>query len=354
MTDASPPPFDTSPEARATVRATLWRQLFVVPPRVDNVDLTGKTAIVTGSNGGIGLECARQLLDLGLSRLILAVRSEEKGERAKTSLLTNSQRQDISIEVWSLDMLSYESTIALAARAQTLGHLDIAVLNVGILKQKYQSVNAHSPSSGGGHEETIQVNVISTTLLSILLLPALKPKTASNTAPGRLVVVTSDVASFAKFKERDNKPLLPSFDDPKSFGSFERYCTSKLLGQFTISELAKRVDPSKVIITLPNPGLVYGTRLGQLPETNVVDMIRSFLKRIFGRHPSVGTRTITAAAVKFGPEAHGQYVEDGKLQPLAPLAYKAEGIRIAQSLWNEVMEELSFSQAGEVLERESQ
>ncbi|KAI0188069.1 NAD(P)-binding protein [Astrocystis sublimbata] len=322
MADASPPPFDTSPEARATVGATLWRQLFVIPPRVENVDLTGKAAIVTGSNGGIGLECARQLLDLGLSRLILAVRSEEKGERAKTSLLTNSQRQDISIEVWSLDMLSYESTIAFAARAQTLGRLDIAVLNVGILKQNYQSINAHSPSSGGGHEETIQVNVISTILLSVLLLPVLRPKTASDAAPGRLVVVTSDVASFAKFKERVSQPLLPSFDDPDSFSSFERYCTSKLLGQLAISELAKRVNPSKVIIT-PQPWIV-------------------------------GTRTIIAAAVKFGPEANGQYFEDGKLQPLAPFAYKAEGIQVAQSLWNEVMEELSFSQVGEILEQESQ
>ncbi|KAI1334896.1 NAD(P)-binding protein [Xylariaceae sp. FL0016] len=353
MTNVSPPTFDTSPAARATVRATLWRQLFVVPPRVEDVDLTGKTAIVTGSNGGIGLECARQLLDLGLSHLILAVRNEGKGEQAKSSLLADKQRQDIVIDVWRLDMLSYESITAFAVRAQTLDRLDIAVLNVGIIKRKFDMVDAHSSSNGKGHEETIQVNVLSTTLLATLLLPALKLNSSTTTSPGRLVVVSSDVSAFAKFKERVSQPLLPSFDHPKSFDSFERYCTSKLLGQFTMSELAKRVDPAEVIITLPNPGLVYGTALGQLPETNIADTIGNFLKRIFGRHPSVGTRTLTAAAVKFSREAHGQYVEDGELQPLAPLVYKPEGVRIAESLWDEVMQELSFAKMDERLSRDS-
>jgi NAD(P)-dependent dehydrogenase (short-subunit alcohol dehydrogenase family) len=314
MTDLSSPLFDTTPEARATGRAVLWRQLFVVPPPVENGDLTGKIALITGSNSGIGLECARQLLEFGPSRLILAVRNKEKGEKAKASLLAKSQSKNTSIDVWELDMLSYNSILAFIARAQTLHRLDIAVLNAGILKPKFHATNAHSPSTGSSHEETIQVNVLSTALLSILLLPILRPK-SSLADPGRLVVVSSDVASFAKFKERDSQPLLPSFDDPKSYEPGERYCVSKLLGQLAMSQLAKQVDPSQVTITLPNPGLVYGTSLGVSPKPNIIDMMGAVLKRIFGRHPSVGTRTITAAAVKFGPEAHGQYVEDGKLQP---------------------------------------
>jgi hypothetical protein len=49
------------------------------------------------------------------------------------------------------------------------------------------------------------------------------------------------------------------------------------------SKLAKRVNPSIVVITLPNPGLVYGTKLGCLLEPNIGDKIGSVLKRIFGR-----------------------------------------------------------------------
>ncbi|KAI1820805.1 NAD(P)-binding protein [Xylaria intraflava] len=341
-------PFDTFPEQRATALATLRRQLCVVPPPVKDVDLSGKTAIVTGSNGGIGLECARQLLGLGLARLILAVRNEQKGQQARTALLSECKLPENAIDVWPLDMLSYDSITTFVEKARTLDRLDIAVLNAGIFNQKFKMAHAHTASS---HEETIQLNVLSTTLLSILLLPVFKTKSPSlANSPGRLVVVSSDVASFAKFKERGQKPLLPSLNELKLFDAWERYCTSKLLSQLAISELAKRVDPSIAVITLPNPGLCYGTSLGQLPGTNVVDMIGSVIKRIFGRHPSVGTRTITAGAVKFKHEAHGQYVEDGKLEPLAPFAYEPEGERVAQLLWDELMQELSFANPEGILE----
>ncbi|KAI0103373.1 NAD(P)-binding protein [Nemania sp. FL0031] len=348
MVEAAPRPFDTLPEQRATVRATLWRQLCVVPPPVKDIDLGGKTAIITGSNTGIGLECARQLLSLGLARLILAVRDERKGQQARARLMSEYQLPDGAIDVWELDMLSYDSIISFTKRTKTLHRLDIAILNAGVFNQKFRKVDACPASS---HEETIQLNVLSTILLSILLIPVFKAKRPpAPGTPGRLVVVSSDVASFAKFKEQKCQPLIPSFNDPETFDGWGRYCTSKLLGQLAISELAKRVDPSIVIITLPNPGLCYGTHLGQLPGTNIVDMIGSFVKRIFGRHPSVGVRTITAGAVNFGHEAHGQYVEDGKLQPLAPFAYKPEGERVARLLWEEMMQELSFTKVEEMLE----
>lgn len=306
---AAPPLFTTPPEQRATVLAFLRRQLFVAPSLVQDVDLKGKTAIVTGSSSGIGLEISRQLLDLGLSRLVLAVRNKQKGQQAKTQLLKNRELPDSAIDVWKLDLFSYDSITAFAERARTRT-VDIAVLNAGIFNQTFELSSANPTS----YVESVQVNVLSNTLLSILLLPVLQPKSPSQ-PPSRLVVVSSDAAGFAKFKERENQPLLPSLNSPENFNGWERYCTSKLLGQLAISELAKRVDPSATIITLPNPGLIYGTRLGQLSEPNIVDKIGNVIRRIFGRHVSVGTRTITAAAVKFDTKAHGQYVEDGKLEP---------------------------------------
>ncbi|KAI0396105.1 NAD(P)-binding protein [Xylariaceae sp. FL0594] len=341
-------PFDTSPEKRATVRATLWRQFFVAASPVEGIDLKGKTAVVTGSSGGIGLETARQLLGLGLSRLILAVRNLDKGQKARSALLSNHGLPETVIDVWELDLLSYNSITAFAQRATTLDRLDIAVLNAGVFKQKFELINHHGPSPSPSHEEAIQVNVLSNTLLSALLLPVLRPRDLSH-GPGRLVVVSSDVTSFAKFKERNNRPLLPSLNNPETFSQWERYCTSKLLGLLAITELARRVDPASVIITLPSPGLVYGTNLGHLTVPNIGDRIGDVLKRIFGRHVSVGTRTITAAAVMFGPEAHGQFVEDGKLQPLPPFAYQAEGERVSKLLWDEIMNEPPFATVKDVL-----
>jgi NAD(P)-dependent dehydrogenase (short-subunit alcohol dehydrogenase family) len=301
-------PFDTPPEKRATYGAALWRQLFVTPSPVRDVSLVGRTAIITGSNSGAGLECARQLLDLGLSRLILAVRDECKGQEARIKLLSDRQIERGSVEVWKLDLLLYDSIVAFADRAKTLERLDIAVLNAGIFRQKFELV------ASTGHEETIQVNFLSNALLSILLLlPILKPNGPTDN-PGRLVVVSSEVASWTRFKERSADPLLPAFDRPESFSSFERYGTSKLLSQLLTAELAKRIPSSVAIMTMPTPGLLYGTKFGHLPQSNFRDYIGDVLKRIFGKAATVGTRSITAAAVKFGPEAHGHYVEDSKLQ----------------------------------------
>jgi hypothetical protein len=64
-----------------------WRQTFhSIPPIPAGIDLAGKTALVTGSNGGLGLECARHFLKLRPSLLILAVRSLQKGEAAAVGL----------------------------------------------------------------------------------------------------------------------------------------------------------------------------------------------------------------------------------------------------------------------------
>ncbi|KAJ8130820.1 hypothetical protein O1611_g2802 [Lasiodiplodia mahajangana] len=140
-------------EKRATLRSFLHRQVFKTPSLPQNVNLAGKTAIVTGSNTGIGLECARQLLDLGASKLIIAVRDESKGDKAKQDLLSSHPSlPDLSVEVWSLDLQSYESIVSFVDRAKGLDQLDIVVLNAGVSKQFFNL----TPSTG--HEETIQVN----------------------------------------------------------------------------------------------------------------------------------------------------------------------------------------------------
>lgn len=297
----------TEIERRAGLLSFLRRQLFEKPP-LSQKNLTGKTAVVTGSNTGIGLECARQLLDLGVSKLIVAVRDETKGQTARTRLLSGRSIPDSTVEVWQLDLQSYESITAFVGRAKGTQGWDIVVLNAGISKQFYDL----TPSTG--HEETIQVNVISTALLTILLLPILKTRASAN-GPSRLVIVSSDTASWAKFNEKHSVPLLPALDKEETFTNVDRYPTSKLLGQLFVTELAKRVPSSVAIITMPNPGWCYGTGLGHVPGGTLGDRIVSVPRRIFGRTASIGARVLTDAALQHGDEAHGQYIEDCKIQP---------------------------------------
>ena len=114
------------------------------------LDLSAQIGIITGSNAGLGLESARQFLALGLSHLILAVRTVKKGEAAASELRKTHPRA--KIEVWELDMCSYQSIRLFAERVSIeLTRLDFALLNAGLVKPAFEMVEET------GHEETLQV-----------------------------------------------------------------------------------------------------------------------------------------------------------------------------------------------------
>ncbi|KAI0025626.1 retinol dehydrogenase 12 [Xylariomycetidae sp. FL0641] len=338
------PDFDVTPEERATLRAFFHRQLSVDPPAVTRdevVSLQGKTAIITGSNTGLGFECARQLLDLGTARLILAVRNESSGQQARTNLLAGRSTAAHAVEVWPLDLSRYESVTSFAARAKGLERLDIFINNAGLTKRAFTR-NPHTR-----HEETIQVNYLSPALLTILVLPILRAKNAPD-HPGRLVNVNSDVAAWAKFQERDSVPLLAALDREDNFDHQDRYWTSKLLGQLFLSELAKRVPATVAVVNAPNPGLSKSD-LSREHRGTLGGFLFGLFLAVFARDANVGARALTDAAVKHGPESHGQYLEDGRIQPMAPLVYKPQGIKIAEQLWKETMQELALAGVAEII-----
>ncbi|KAM5438283.1 hypothetical protein MferCBS31731_005144 [Microsporum ferrugineum] len=330
-------------EKRATAAAFYHRQLFAEPPMAsrNEVDLEGKTAIITGSNTGLGFECARQLLDLGLSKLIVAVRDEVKGEDARIKLLSGRNAENHTIEVWKLDLLCYNSIMSFVGRAKGLGRLDYVVNNAGLAKLSFK-INKST-----GHEEIVQVNYLSLALLTIFLLPVLKDKNSVQ-QPGRLVNVSSDTPSWAKFKEKHSIPLLPVFDKEDNFDPHDRYSTSKLLGQLFLVELTRRIPPSVAIISAPNPGLCK-TSLTRDYNGSFRGFIFGVFRLIFARTAAVGARSLTDALVKHGPESHGQFLEDGKIQPMAPMVYTRQGKEVAELLWQETIDELSFVNASSII-----
>lgn len=115
-----------------------------------DLDLSSKVAIITGANAGLGFESAKQLLNLNLSHLILAVRTVSKGEVAARQLRTLAPKA--TVQVWQLDMCSYASIQAFAERVEReLTRLDIALLNAGLVKPSFELV------SETNHEESMQV-----------------------------------------------------------------------------------------------------------------------------------------------------------------------------------------------------
>lgn len=70
--------------------------------------LRGRAAIVTGSNTGLGLETAVKLAELGPKLIILAVRSVDKGEKARQYLVDKTGIEPSKVEVWQVDLASFD------------------------------------------------------------------------------------------------------------------------------------------------------------------------------------------------------------------------------------------------------
>lgn len=306
------PEFDITPKKQAGLLHFWKQQITFKPVEVRDVDLQGHTAIVTGSNTGVGFQTSQQLLDLGLSKLILAVRSEEKGKAAATRLSSGRTLAEGAIEVWPLDQSSYDSVIAFANRARNLTRLDFVNLNVGIAPTT-RSFNKHT-----GHDEVVQVNYLSTALLALLLLPIVKEKRASQPRPSRITFTSSEAACWSEFKEKDVKgqTLLATLDKKDvKVNMADRSWLTKLFGQFFLARLAAEVPPSTALINAASPSAIHDSAFNRdFDKTFLGAMFKVILRRL-ANSSAVGARMIVDAMAKHGEETHGQFLSFQKLVP---------------------------------------
>lgn len=125
-----------------------------IPPTPPGTDLTGKTAIVTGGNAGLGLEAARQYLTLKAARVIIAVRSPAKGKEAIAELKADPTVQKVNpnavIEAFPLDLDDFQSGADFVRKVKNeVPELDILLNNGGTNVLKYHK-------SASGHERVMQ------------------------------------------------------------------------------------------------------------------------------------------------------------------------------------------------------
>jgi NAD(P)-dependent dehydrogenase (short-subunit alcohol dehydrogenase family) len=285
-----------------------FRTTIEMPDPKTYPDLHGKSAIVTGGNSGLGFEASRQLLSLGLSRLVIAVRTIEKGNMAATKL--KKQNPTAQIDVWHLDMESYSSIQSFVRQcSEDLPNIDYTILNAGV-----SPISFHK-SKLTGHEVAVQVNHISTALMILLLLPILRA-TATDGNPARLTIVNSVTAHFCKFPNRNLEPLLTSFDDAElvPWDPQERYGVSKLLSQAFVTKLCDGVDSDRVVINMVDPGLTKGTALSR----DAHGMLR-LASRVFfgvaGRPVGRGAATYLHALLIADRESHGCFLMNNRIAP---------------------------------------
>lgn len=280
-----------------------------VSPLPEGIDLKGKTVVITGASAGLGLEVTRQLLQLNISTVILAVRNVVKGEGVVKQLRDESciktQNPNATIKVMELDVDRYDSVQRFTKQLRDeVPIVDILILNAGIGGFKLE----RSPS---GHDRVVQVNYCSNALLIAELLPYLEAGAVKTGSPARITWVGSrryEATSLLKTPLRPEESILEHMDSEEFFSPFLRYGDSKLLCLLFMYSLAPRLDPSKVVINMLCPGMI---------DTNMSDVLPFYLrpvanavKAIRARPVEVGGWIILNAAVVVGPESQGKFFAD--------------------------------------------
>lgn len=185
------------------VFSDLHTQIVFKPP-IPITSFAGKTIIVTGANTGLGKEAAKHLVRLGAERVICTARSLSKGEAAKAEIEMETERIGV-VDTWMLDYSNYASVKSFAAKAGALARLDIVILNAGVATEQWEVFE--------DNESTITVNVVSTTLLILLLLPVLRSSATKYDIEPVITVVGSGVHYYTSFPERKTPNSLATLNN---------------------------------------------------------------------------------------------------------------------------------------------
>lgn len=279
-------------------------------PKDTHPSFKGRNVIVTGANVGLGFEAAVKFVQLGADKVILGVRTISKGETAKEQIEQRTGRKGV-VEVWHLDMLDYSVVKAFAERAnKELDHLDIAVLNAGCIKIKYTA-------GPYGFEETMQVNVLSTALLSLLLMPKLK-SSKTDTFTSVLEIVGSNNHYLVSKLPSETAPFA-ACNDPKHFlGPQGQYNNSKIFVMYiqqSLLPLARNAKTGKpdVYVTVVCPGPCESD-LARDANTWFFKVILFIMHILLQRPTETGARTYISGTTQ-GDELHGRFWSDDKVRP---------------------------------------
>mmetsp|Transcript_32288 Transcript_32288/g.30784 ORF Transcript_32288/g.30784 Transcript_32288/m.30784 type:complete len:346 (-) Transcript_32288:375-1412(-) len=302
--------------------------LYISPPYSfkDIPDLTGKVAIVTGSNTGIGYVTARELAMKG-AKVIVAARSEEKGKDAVKRI--KAEIGDVAgsqlIEFMKLDLGSFAEVrkFAKAFSGKRLA-IDMLILNAGVMAPKFGL-------SADGLETQIATNHFAHFLLVQLLLPNIKRSKAR-------VVTVSSLAHESTYSEGIR---FSSFDNDVGYVPFTAYGQSKLANILFANELAERLNDTGATSTSVHPGLII-TELGRHTDgamkenifTNLLWMVVRNLLATAQLNADGGSYTQLYAATS--PKMEG--VTGKYLVPIALIkipSTNARNVTLQKKLWKE-------------------
>jgi len=202
-------------------------------------DLTGRTAVVTGANGGLGLQTAKVLAANG-AHVVMAMRDQAKAATAVEQIRAGTT--DASLELVELDLASQASVTKAAEQIRGRHRvIDILVNNAGLMATPERATE-------DGYEMQFGVNHLGHWTFTALLMPALLAVPAA-----RVVTVTSTAHHFGRGVDPDNPHLHGNYDP------WRAYAQSKLANYHFALGLQREFDraglPAHSLVA--HPGLSH-------------------------------------------------------------------------------------------------
>jgi NAD(P)-dependent dehydrogenase (short-subunit alcohol dehydrogenase family) len=280
---------------------------------------SGRTAVITGANSGLGLEAARALAVAGAD-VVLACRDTDKGREAAESI--HEDAPAASVAVAKLDLADLASVRAFARVFSTQRDgLDLLINNAGVMAV------APREESADGFELQFATNHLGPFALTGLLLERMQGR-----EDARVVTVASTAHRYGKIR----------FDDLQGERRYRRwraYCQSKLANVLFARELDRRLQEagSTVSSLAAHPGYA-ATNLQTAAPPRRDRAIFAVTNRLFGQSAAQGALSELYAATRpnldgglmIGPDGFDE--QRGYPKVVGPARRGRDGAAAAQ-LW---------------------
>ncbi|GAA1101576.1 oxidoreductase [Streptomyces javensis] len=276
----------------------------------DIPDQTGRTAVVTGANSGLGFVTARELARRG-ARVVLGCRSERRGAEAAERI--GAQAPGARVEVAPLDLADLASVRAFAAEYEG-DRLDLLINNAGVMALPHRR-------TADGFEMQFGVNHLGHFALTGLLLPKLL-----EAGPGaRVVTVSSFMHMLGTVDPRD-------LNMERGYRRWVAYARSKSANLLFTHELAQRLRTAgaRLVAAAAHPGYAATNLMSAAPKMEGHRAKERFMEignRYFAQSPEQGTLPVLYAAT--GPDVR----QDDFFGPPLQGLWRGSPVRSARARW---------------------
>ena len=260
---------------------------------VENIpDQTGRVALVTGANSGLGLVVARELARRG-ALVVLACRNMEKGRAAHAEIAAAASGPEPELE--ELDLASLDSVRAFAERfTEKQDGLDLLINNAGVMASPRRLTQ-------DGFELHLGTNHLGHFALTLRLLPLME-----NREDARVVTVSSNAHKTVRGIAFDN------LNGDRRYFRWNAYGQSKLANLLFALELDRRLRArgSTVKSLAAHPG--YATTNLQSAAAPAFDrMVMKVTDAAVGQSAEMGALPVLYAATEPGLESGTYAGPDG-------------------------------------------